>query len=168
MNNVVTKHIIRFILLTFFQVALFNHINFSGYINPYIYLIFILFFPIKTNRVAFMLLSFLLGITIDMFSDSGGMHAAASITIAYVRPIFLKFAFGTMYEHSHLKFDNTEFGNKLIYVGLLVLIHHFVLFSLETFNFSKILIVLQKTLFSGIFTILMVILISTIFSRKTS
>ncbi len=167
MNSIITGHSIRFILLVLFQVILFNHINFLGYINPYVYIIFIIFFPIKNNRVLFIFLSFLIGLSIDMFSDSGGIHAAASVLIAYIRPAFLKFAFGTMYEHNNVKFNNTEFGAKLVYIALLTLLHHIVLFSLEIFSFSRILMVLQKTLFSGIFTILMITLLSIIFSRKS-
>lgn len=167
MNSIITTHSIRFILLVLFQVILFNHINFLGYINPYVYIIFILFFPIKNNRVLFIFLSFLIGLSVDMFSDSGGIHAAASVLIAYARPVFLKFAFGTMYEHNNVKFNNTEFGTKLVYIALLTFLHHIVLFSLEIFSFSRILMVFQKTLFSGIFTILMITLLSIIFSRKT-
>lgn len=167
MNSIITGHSIRFILLVLFQVILFNHINFLGYINPYVYIIFILFFPIKNNRILFIFLSFLIGLTVDMFSDSGGIHAAASVFIAYARPVFLKFAFGTMYEHNNVKFNNTEFGARLVYISLLTLLHHTILFSLEIFSFSRILIVFQKTLFSGIFTILMITLLSIIFSRKS-
>lgn len=167
MNSIVTTHIIRFVLLVLFQVILFNHINFLGFINPYIYLIFIIFYPIKNNRLLFIFLSFLIGLTVDMFSDSGGIHAAASVCIAYARPVFLKFAFGTMYEHNNVKFNNTDFVARLIYIALLTLLHHIVLFSLEIFSISRILMVLQKTLCSGIFTILMITLISIIFSRKT-
>lgn len=157
----------RFILLVLFQVVLFNHINFLGYINPYIYIIFIIFYPIKNNRLLFIFLSFLIGLTVDMFSDSGGIHAAASVCIAYARPVFLKFAFGTMYEHNNVKFNNTDFGAKLVYIALLTLLHHVILFYLEIFSISRILMVFQKTLSSGIFTTLMITLISIIFSRKT-
>ncbi|MEW4925331.1 rod shape-determining protein MreD [Algibacter sp. 2305UL17-15] len=167
MNSLATGHIFRFIALVFFQVILFNHINFLGNINPYVYILFILFYPVKNDRIVFIFISFILGLTVDMFSDSGGIHAAASVLIAYIRPVFLKFAFGTMYEHNHVKFDNTDFGAKLVYVALLTFIHHFILFSLEIFNISGILSILQKTLFSGIFTILMITLLSIIFSRKT-
>ncbi|MFD2725312.1 rod shape-determining protein MreD [Hyunsoonleella rubra] len=167
MNSLITAHIIRFVLLVLFQGILFNHINFLGYINPYIYILFIIFFPVKNNRLAFIFISFLLGLTIDMFADSGGIHAAASVTIAYVRPVFLKFAFGSMYEHQNIKFDNTDFSAKVVYIGILTILHHIILFSLEIFNISNILSILQKTLFSGIFTILMIVLLSIIFSRKT-
>ena len=102
----------------------------------------------------------------DLFLDTGGIHAAACVFIAYVRPIILKFCFGTIYEHQNIKFDTVEFGSKLTYFTLLTVTHHFVLFSLEIFNISKIILVLQKTLFSSIFTILMCMIITIIFTRK--
>jgi len=167
MNSIFSIHTIRFISLIFVQVLILNHINFLGYINPYIYILFIALFPVKNNRIVLLLLSFLLGITIDMFLDTGGIHAGACICIAYVRPIILKSSFGMIYEHQTIRFDSVEFGSKLTYFTILTVSHHFVLFSLEIFSLSKILLILQKTLFSSIFTILLSIAITIIFSRKS-
>ena len=157
----------RFVLLAGLQVSILNHINFLGYLNPYGYILFILLFPIKNNRTLFIFLSFLLGLTIDIFSDSGGIHAAACVSIAYVRPIILKFSFGTVYEYQTIKFDTVEFSSKFIYIIIMTVIHHFILFSLEIFNISKVILTFQKTLFSSIFTIILCIMITIIFSRKT-
>ncbi|MFV0565799.1 MAG: rod shape-determining protein MreD [Flavobacteriaceae bacterium] len=166
MNNDTYKNSFRFIILVLAQVLICNHINFLGYINPYIYILFIALFPIKNNRTIIILLSFLLGLTIDIFQDSGGIHAAASVFIAYIRPVILKFSFGTLYEHQTIKFNTVDFGAKTVYIALLTVMHHLILFSLEIFNASKILLILQKTLFSSIFTILLSVLITIIFSRK--
>jgi rod shape-determining protein MreD len=154
-------------MLVLVQIVVLSHINFMGYINPLLYILFIILFPVKNNRVAFLLLSFLIGITMDMFLDSGGMHAAACVTIAYIRPVVLKFCFGAVYEHQTIKFEQVEFGSKLTYIAILTVIHHFILFLFEVFNFSKIILVFQKTLFSSIFTIILCVLVTIIFSRKT-
>lgn len=167
MNNSVFTHTFRFILLVLLQVLLFNNINFLGNINPNIYIIFIALFPVKNNRSIIIILSFLLGLSIDIFSDTGGIHAAACVFIAYIRPVILKFSFGMIYEHQTIKFNTVEFGEKITYISILTIIHHFVLFYLEIFSISKITLVLQKTLFSSIFTILLIILITIIFSKKT-
>lgn len=167
MNNIILSYSIRFIVLVLVQVLILNQINFLGSINPYLYVIFICLFQVNNNRMVFLLLSFLLGLTIDVFSDSGGVHAAASVTIAFIRPVVLKFCFGSVYEHQTIKFKNVDFGAKIFYFIILVLIHHLILFSLEIFNLSEILLILKKTLFSGIFTILLCIVTSIIFSRKT-
>ena len=164
MTNLLSIHTIRFIMLLLLQVLLFSHINFMGYINPYPYILFILLFPIKNNRLVFILLSFILGLFIDVFLDSGGIHAAAAVTIAFIRPAALKFSFGALYDHQAIKFSNVDFAQRFTYISILTVIHHFILFSLEIFNFSKILLVLKNTLFSGIFTILLCLLIIIIFS----
>ena len=137
-----------------------------GYINPYIYILFILLFPVKDSRLQVIFLSFLIGSTIDMFSDSGGVHAAASVVIAYARPLFLKFSFGTLYEYQTIKFSHTDLGNLTIYVATMALLHHLVLFSLEIFNINNILQILQQTLFSGIFTLIICVLLIVLFGRR--
>ncbi|MCB4799903.1 rod shape-determining protein MreD [Neotamlana laminarinivorans] len=167
MNNLFSIYTIHFFALVLVQVLIFNNINFLGYINPYPYILFVALFPVKNNRLALIFISFLLGLSIDLFLDTGGIHAAASVTIAYLRPIFLKFAFGTIYEHQTVKFNSVDFGSKLVYFTLLAAVHHLVLFSLELFNISKIILILQKALFSSIFTILISISITIVFSRKT-
>lgn len=167
MNSIFSIHTIRFIVLVFFQVLILNHINFLGYINPYIYILFIALYPVNNNRSLLIVLSFLLGITIDMFLDTGGVHAGACVFIAYARPIILKSSFGMIYEHQAIKFDTVEFGSKLTYFTLITVLHHIVLFSLEIFSISKTLLILQKTLLSSIFTILLSIALTIIFSRKS-
>lgn len=166
MNSVFYINSTRFIVLALIQVLICNHINFWGYINPYIYILFILLYPTKSNRSLFIILSFLLGLSIDLFSDTGGIHAAASVFIAYLRPILLRSSFGIQYENHSIKFNNVEFGSKLTYIALLALLHHIILFYLEIFSISKIILVFQKTLFSSIFTIFLCILITVIFSRR--
>jgi len=167
MNSVLYRNIMRFILLVGLQVSVLNHINFLGYINPYVYILFVLLFPIKNNRTLFIFLSFLLGLSINIFSDSVGIPVAACGSIAYVRPVILKFSFGTIYEYQTIKFDAAEFSSKFIYIIIMTVIHHFILFSLEIFNISKVILTFQKTLFSSIFTIILCIMITIIFSRKT-
>ena len=166
MNNVISTNIARFITLILAQVLVFNNINFLGYINPYIYILFIILFPIKNNRLLFLSLSFLLGLSVDLFSDSGGVHAAACVTIAYIRPVLLKFSFGMIYEHQTIKFSRTDFGQRITYFSIIIFIHHLILFSLEIFNSTKIILILTKSLFSSIFTLILCLLITILFSKK--
>lgn len=166
MNSIATTHIIRFIVLVLIQVLVLNNINFLGFINPYVYILFVILYPIKNNRLLFIFLSFLLGLTVDLFLDSGGVHAAACVTIAYARPVILKSVFGAIYDHQTIKFSSTDFGQRITYFSIITLIHHLILFSLEIFNTSKIILILKKSLFSSIFTILLCILITILFSRK--
>lgn len=166
MNSQLLSNIGRFIILIFLQVLILNNINFAGYINPYLYILFILLFPFTGNQSLFLFLAFLLGLSIDIFEDSGGINAAACLVAAFVRPYLLRFSFGISYDHQNIRLSNAPVGAKLSYVALMVLIHHFVLFSLEMFSLTHIILILKKTLFSGIFTIILVYLSLTLFSKK--
>ena len=165
-NRDIIINSIRFIGLLLLQVLVLNNVNFFGYINPYIYIIFILTFPFTGNRSLLIFLSFLLGLSIDFFGDSGGVHAAASVFIAYIRPIVLKFAFGISYEYNAVNLNKVAFNERIIYITVLVILHHFVLFSLEIFNISHILLILKSTLFSSIFSILLITTSLVLFSKK--
>lgn len=166
MGSVVFWNSVRFIVAVLVQVLICNHIDFMGYINPLVYIYFILLFPFNSNRSLFLVTAFLLGLTIDMFSDTGGANAAACVIIAYIRPFVLRFAFGISYEHQSVKLENTAFGQRMVYIVILTFVHHFFMFLLEIFNISNILLVLRNTLFFGIFTILVITLSITLFSRK--
>ena len=166
MNNSILKNIIRFVGLVFIQVLILNNINFLGYINPYLYVLFILLYPFNANQSLFLILSFLLGFSIDLFEDSGGVHAAACVVIAFIRPNLLRFSFGISYDHQNLRLSTTPFGARLSYIFISIIIHHFILFFLEIFSFSHIIIVLKKTLFSGIFSVITIMLSLIVFSKK--
>ena len=166
MNSVIGSNIVRFVILLLLQVVICNNINFFGYINPYIYIIFIFLYPVKEDRLILLLVSFMLGMFVDMFSDSSGVHAAAAVCLAYARPILLKSSFGMLYEHQSIKFTNTEIGSLISYVTFGTILHHLILFSLEIFNITDILLILKKTLFSSIFTIILSVLIIILFSRN--
>ncbi|RIA08829.1 rod shape-determining protein MreD [Flavobacteriaceae bacterium MAR_2010_72] len=166
MNRTAINTIFEFLALVLVQVLILNNINFLGYINPYLYILFILLYPVKNNRTLFVFLSFLMGLSIDLFTDSGGVHAGASVFIAFIRPPILKFSFGMVYEYQTIKFSQTEFGNRFVYFSILTVIHHFIMFSLEVFNISNIILILQKTLFSSIFTILLCLITVILFSKK--
>ena len=80
--NQILKNIIRFVVLVFIQVAILNNIQISGFINPYMYVLFILLLPFETPNWILLVLSFFLGLSIDIFSNTLGMHASASVFMA--------------------------------------------------------------------------------------
>lgn len=167
-TNETLVNIARFITLVLVQVLILNHINFLGYINPYLYPLFILVFPLTGNKSLLIILSFILGLTIDIFSDSGGIHAAASVFIAWIRPVVLKYSFGVSYQLNTLKISTAPLPKQIVYIISMVLFHHLVLFSMEIFNVNQILLVLKSTLFSGIFSVILAVCSILLFSRKSA
>ncbi len=166
MNNSLVLNITRFIILMAIQVYIFNNVNLFGYINPYPYVLFLLVFPFTANRSVYILIAFITGITIDMFGNSGGIHATACLFLAYLRPYALRFAFGVSYEYNTIKLSKAGFYERFIFITVMVLIHHFILFSLEVFNISNILHTLNKTLITSIFTVILCITFNTLFSGR--
>jgi len=98
--------------------------------------------------------------------DTGGAHAAASVTVAYMRPVFLKFSFGAAYEYQAIKFNEADLLTRFIYFTLLILIHHFILFILIIFDNSKAGMVVSNALSTGLFTLFLALTLTTLFSRK--
>ena len=139
-NSTFFFNVLRFILLVLVQVLVFNNLNFFGYINPLVYILFLYWYPIKQNRTTFIVLCFLLGLFVDIFSDTLAINAAATVTIAYLRPTIMRFVFGVNYE--------------------------FQSFKLKIFSFTNSLLILQKTVTVGIATLILCILFSTLFSSK--
>jgi len=158
MNKSITNSI-RFVFFVLLQLYLLDNFLFLDYINPYVYIIFILLLPISMSSIQVMLLSFFLGLSIDMFHNSGGVHAAACLVLGYFRPFALRNAFGINFDFQTLKFYDEGFKPLLVYVSIMVGIHHLVMFSMEAFSLSYITRILTNTLYSGIFSTVLIILV---------
>jgi hypothetical protein len=138
-----------------------------GYINPMVYVIFFYWYPIKGNRALFMVISFLLGFCIDVFSDTLALHSMASLTIAYARPVIMRFCFGVNYEFQNFSFKNTTKVQRITFLGLLIFIHQMVFFSLEILSISHFLLILKKVFTTGVVTLVLCILFSSLFSPQS-
>lgn len=167
MTNKLIKYTVMFLVAVLVQVLLLNQVQFSGYINPYFYIVFVLLLPLSTPRYLLLLLGFLIGLTIDIFSDSLGIHAAATVLIAYIRPFVIRVI--STREEDRNDFPGllqNKFGWFFSYVTILVLAHHFVLFYLEYFTFSHFFYTLLKVIFSSVFTIFIIVLSQFLIFRK--
>jgi len=166
-NNLIIINIIRFFALILIQVLVLNNIQFSGYINPYLYILFILMLPFQTPGWIVLVSSFLMGISIDMFSDSPGLHASASVFIAFIRPGIInllspKEAFEAG-AYPGIRFFSLKWF--LSYSLILVLIHHSILFYLEMFSFRDFFYTLLCVLASSTSTLLLIIISQYLFYK---
>lgn len=162
----VLQNIIRFILLVLLQVLVLNNIQFLGYINPYLYILIILALPVQMPRWITLLLAFALGLIIDTFSNTLGMHAFATVLVAFLRNGIIKL-FTSIEEGNNPTPSFYTFGVSAYvkYVVVLVLIHHTTLFILEAFSFTNFWITLAKITLSSVVTILMILGIQSL-SKK--
>lgn len=166
MNNIVSQAA-KFILLISIQLLIVNNIELFGYSSPYIYILFIITFPLEANRNLLIFLGFLLGLCMDIWSNSGGIHAGACVLIAYLRPYLLKFSFGISYEYHNINIAKAEFKKQMLYLLSIIFIHHFTLFALENFSTALLLHTLKSSLITGIFSSTLIYCIIIIFSKTS-
>ncbi len=166
MNNNYFINTIRFGLLILVQVLVFNRLNFFGFINPMVYILFLYWFPIKENRAVFIGLSFLLGLAIDFFSDTMAIHAASTVTIAYIRPAIMRFVFGVNIEFQSFRLSNSTRAQQITFLALLIVVHHLVYFTLEIFSLANVLVIIKKVLAIGSASLVLCLLFSSLFSVR--
>lgn len=149
----------RFIFFILLQVLIFNKFDLFGIYDPYVSVVFILIFPIKINRISFLIISFFFGLTLDFFTNSLGLNAAAFTIIAFLKPSIMNFVFGNFYDPHAVKMiknyivESTIY-QKILYVLIIIFIHHFVMFSLESFAINQLTIILQKTIYSSFLSLI--------------
>ena len=160
MISQLTRNIFRFIFLVFFQVAILNNIQLGGFINPFLYILFILLLPFDTPKWLLLVSAFLLGIFVDMFSDTAGIHTAACVFMAFCRPAVLSLVSSRQDSEPGFQPILRDMGFKWFfsYSLILVIAHHILLFYLEVFSFSEFFHTLFRAFLSIIFTMLLLIL----------
>jgi len=155
-------------LLILLQVLVVQNINLSSYIILLPYIMVILILPFEVNRLLVLFLSFLLGICLDYFYDSSGLHAAACTIMGFSRHYVLKYVSPRDGYDSGVQPTVDEMGLEwfLRYAGVLVLIHHFALFYLEVFRFTHFFQTLFRVILSSLGSFTLIYLIQFLFFGK--
>lgn len=169
MSDAVIANVFRFIGLFLVQVLILKNIDINtSYVNLYIYPMLILMLPIRINKLFLLFIAFFLGILVDLFYMTPGVHAAASVFIAFIRPTlcFLMEPRGG-YDQNHSP-NKHSFGMSwfMQYTGILMFIHLFVVFVLEAFTFSDIVDIMIRLVFSYILSMLLITTYQYIFNPK--
>lgn len=168
MSKGIFINLVRFIFLVFVQVFLIKNISLYNLSTPYLYILFILLLPFETPNVLLFALAFMIGLTIDAFYDTPGLHAAACVILAFVRIIFINL---TVQKDG---FDNEPeptlsimgFRWFFTYTLTLTLFHHFFLFNIEAFRFSEFQYTISRFLLSSLFTVFLILISGLLFFRR--
>ena len=150
------KYIIHFILLILIQLLVVNNIQVNSYINPFMYILIILILPFDINKSLLLFLGFFTGLTIDIFSNTYGIHAAATTLLAFTRPTLLNLLSSKEAYEAGSSPNINIYGVSWFFKYLIAgtLIHHTSLFFLEVFSFNNFLFTTGKILTHLISTIL--------------
>ena len=172
MLNNILLNIGRFVLLLLLQALIFNELNlWNGMAIPYVYILFLLMLPLETPRWAELLLGLATGLTLDMFTNTVGIHASACVALAYVRPLLLKaIAPRDGYEYGQ-RASIADFGLTwyLKYAVVLVVIHHTWLFFVEVYSLNGFGFTMLRIIMSSALTLVLILLTQYLtYSRKSS
>lgn len=168
MNSNTGKNIIRFVVLVLVQVLILNNIQINGYINPYFYVLFVLLLPFNTSRTALLLSAFFLGLCIDLFMHTVGIHAAATTFMAFLRPGMISLLSGNKEIEPDMKPGIFDMGFSwfFIYSFILVFFHHLVLFYMEMLRLDEFLQTMLRVLISTAISVVLIIISQYLFRGK--
>lgn len=151
-----------FVGLVLLQVLILNNVHIAGYATPFLYVYFILGLESNISRNRAMLLGFALGLCVDIFSNTPGINAAATVLLAFVRPIFLRLFTPRDAQEIIPSMKNQGFSLYVKYLLVAVFTHHLMLYTIAFFSFSDVFTLLIKIVSSTILTIACIIAVDAI------
>ena len=144
----------KWLIYVLLHIFVARHLVLFNYSFCFIYVGAILFLPVEINLTALLVISFFTGVTIDSFDNTLGLHASATLLIAYLRPIVIRYQLGQKLTEGRLQLSIRELGLPafLSYAVLLISIHHIVLFLVEAGSVSLLPYTFLKIICSVLFT----------------
>lgn len=167
MLNQIPVNIFRLLLLLLAQILIFSNVNFSSFVNPYVFPLFVLLLPFETPRWLLMILGLGAGLLLDFFLGSVGMHAAACLLVGYLRPFLINVITpkGTEFEISPNVYAQgiTWF---VVYLGITMFIYLVFYFFVEAATFLNFFLMLLKIFLSVIVSVSFMLIFLFLFSTK--
>ena len=152
------ENILRFFVLLLLQVLLFNNLQFLGLCIPYIFILFLILLPPTLPRWVEILVGFICGLILDVFTNSLGVQMAACTLVSYLRPLLIM---NMIQDNDRLIAtpSSITLGRTTFYkiVLILVVLHHTMMFSLIAFSIHNWWITLIQIIVSSLFTTVFII-----------
>ncbi len=167
MSRTIFTTILQFILISLAQILLLNNIQLFGYMQPLIYIWFIILLPNSFPKWIVMILGFLMGFTMDVFSAQLGFHTATATLTATIKPMMLSWFVNN--------FDNNTFRPSIAEMGFLsfsgftssiVFLHTTIYILIESFSFAEILNLLLRILISSLISIGLILISDALFIKE--
>ena len=162
------KYLLIFSVSVLLQVLFCDNILIARVIAPFIYILFIILLPFDTPRSLLLFLSLALGLTIDVFTNTPGVHASACLIIGFLRPVILELITSreTLESVVAPRVKTMGFHWFVTYTISVVVVHHFFLFFIEAFTFQGFLLTLLRIILSSVLSIALILLSQYLIFRK--
>lgn len=164
-TKIIIINVVRFVALLLAQVFIFNKINLGGWLNPMVYPLFILLLPFETNRNLSLILAFLMGISVDLFTGSLGLHTGALVFMTFTRPLSLRLISSSKNYETGIMPGVSDLGYVwfITYTLFLVFAHHLFFFLAESFSFREFGSTLLRIILSTLLSTSLIIIIDIMF-----
>lgn len=160
--------LLRVLALVLAQVFVFNKLSLFGSVTPMVYVIFLYLYPTHKNQHILLSSGFVTGLLLDLFLDSLALHTIALTFMCYIRPKIMRFTFGLNFEQKSFRIQRAPIQQRYSFLILIVIIHHFIYFSVEALSFSLSFLVLKKVVFTSFISFVLSVLLLSLFSSKKS
>ncbi len=127
-----------FFVLIFAQTFVLDPVVLGFDYAPLVYVLLLLFLPNHWPSWNVLLVAFFIGLTIDFMYMSGGVHAAACLVVAYLRPNLIRTAYKGTLKPSELSIENESFDSLIFYAVLVIVIHHFIMLLFVVFDWDRL------------------------------
>lgn len=157
------SYIILIIVFGLVQALFFEHIHVFGVATPMFYVYLPLLVRRDYPRWALMLLCFVMGLVVDMFTNTPGLACASLTLVGFLQPylleLYLKKEDDPAFRPS---IANMGFGKFLSYSFFLTLVYCIAFFALEAFTFTDWLMWIESAAGSLVLTLLLIITIDSL------
>lgn len=157
---------LSFLILVVLQFLVFSNINLFGFINPFVYLLFLIRYRLDGNQTLFIVSCFSLGFMIDLILGTAGAHTIATLSVAYLRPLIVGFSFGINADIPYAMVKGTRPSNQLTYLGLIILLHSLIYYSISYFSWLAFFQILKSAVLTTVLTFILIWLILGFYKTK--
>ncbi|QOR73092.1 rod shape-determining protein MreD [Cruoricaptor ignavus] len=156
--------IIQIVVLVALQIFVLNRVTLFGRYTPVMYPMFVMFWPFFRNRYQFLVLSFLLGLSIDAFLGTWGINAFATTALAYFRTLIFRTSTDT--ESDFFSFQSLQWPQFLFFIFSSIFLHQFLVQFMEFFKLSRVLEILLNILITSTISFFCILLYALAFKIK--
>ncbi len=156
MLNENLKIFFQFITLILAQIIVLDNINLFGFLNPIIYILFIITYKFDQNQTLFIFLCFLLGFLIDLLTQSSGANTISCLILSYIRPFVINSCFKINSNMPKAYINDPNISHRLYYILSIVLIHHLIYFSIVYFDINSLILIIKYTFLTTILSIILI------------
>lgn len=160
-SQTVIRLVLTFVIYLILQIVVIRNFVLFDVAFCFIYIACILLLPNEIASTWVILIAFLIGLLVDIFYNTAGVHASACVLVGFARSYIIKFLFPTKGLDTEIVITLQDMGGERFvrYVAILTFLHHTMLFFVEAGSFQFFLITLLKVICSVLFTTFMIVIL---------